>query len=459
MNRSTPSEPPKPRGGIWSHGVARAREILAGRTARTAGWMALLKLIKMLNALVIGIWLARYLGPTEYGVFVYVVALVLTFESLASFGMGSMVTREVKLNPGDEGRILGTASSIRFFGATLAACLAVLLAMNSNLVDQGVVWMTALMGASSIVGALAFLEYFFLARGRTSVFVRYHIINIAVFAMAKAIAILLGAGLTAIVYVASAEMAGIGAISLLGYARAGGRPGDWRFDRGMATVYVRRALPLIVSGLSGAAIVKLGVLFVAELRGPEEAAIYAVAARLSEIWIILPPIIADAAFPRLLELRRDDPAAYHRRLQLLFDGLAAGGTLVAIGATLVAGPVVLLLFGAPFAAASDILVIHIWSCLFSFQAVLLSKWFIAEELYSLSLWNNLLGALTTVILSLALVPSFGAVGASFAILAAFAMACFGVLPFFARGRPVAKMMVRALLWPLRLPALIAELRR
>jgi PST family polysaccharide transporter len=451
-------EPPETRARAGSRFVRRAREIMSGRTARTAAWMTLHKFVKLLNALVVGIWLARYLGPEQYGVFAYVFALVLAFEPLASFGLSSVVTKEIKLDPGHEGDILGT-SAIRIFGATLGACLAVIVALNSSLVAQGVVMFTAVMAAATIFGIFSFLEYFFLARGKTSVFVQYHLANLFAFAIAKIAAILLGADLQTMVHIASAEIACVGAVSLIGYVRAGGRLGEWRVDWNRAWVYVRRSAPLIASGLSGAVYMKLGVVFVAEMRGPEEAAIYAVAARLSEIWFILPPIIAAAAFPRLLELRRDAPAQYHRRLQLLFDGLVAAATVVAVGMTLVATPVVLLLFGEQFAAASAVLVVHVWSCLFSFQRVLLGKWFIAEDLYGMSLWNNLLGALIAVTLSLALVPAYGAVGASVAVLAAFAMASIGGLLFSARSRPIAMMMVKSLLWPLRLREMIAGLRR
>lgn len=459
MNQHNAPGPRKPQGGRWSPALGRVREVVSGRTARTAGWMTLLKFIKILNALVIGIWLARYLGPTEYGVFVYVVALVLAFEPLASFGLSSVVTKEVKLKPDREGDILGTASTIRIFGASLATCLAVLVAMNSNLAGQGVAVMTAIMGAATVFGIFQYLEYYFLARGRTSVFVKYSIANIFLFAVAKLVGMLLGADLWTMVWIASAEMASIGAVSVLGYAMAGGKLAAWRFDRGLARLYVRSSIPLILAGLSGVGILKLGVLFVAELRGPEEAAIYAVAARLSEIWFILPPIIADAAFTRLLELRRDDPAAYHRRLQFLFDILVAGATMVAIGATLFATPVVLLLFGEAYAAASGILVIHVWCCVFSFQGLLLSKWFIAEDLYGMSVMNNLIGVVTAVALNLALVPVYGAVGASIATLCALAAAAYGVLFFTARGRPLGMMMLKSLIWPLRLRTLAANLGR
>lgn len=448
---------PPPRGARQT-AVARIRRILTGRIARTAGWLSLLKLVRLLNSLIIGIWLARYLGPADYGVYTYVISLSLALAPISSFGLTNTITKEIKLGPQDEGRILGTATAMRIFGAVVVVIVSVMVAANSSLPTEDLAWLTAVFAASGVIGVFYYLEYYFLAKEKMDYFVKYSIPRVIFFALLKVAAILGGFGLETMVYVAAIETAGSGLASLSAYIRGGGAWRDWRFDSGLARVYIRRSAPLIASGLSAAVYLKIDVLFLAEMRGAAEAGIYAVAARLSEIWFILPPIVTAAAFPRLLELRRDKPALYLRRLQDMFDALAAAATGVALGMTFVATPVILALFGDAYAAAAGVLVVHVWSCVFSFQRALLSKWFVAEDLYTLSLWNNLLGAAVNVVLNLILIPPYGAVGAAVATLISYATASMGGLAFTSRGRPVALMMVKSLFWPVRLPRLIRSLK-
>jgi O-antigen/teichoic acid export membrane protein len=430
--------------------ASRMRAVLTGRTAGAAVWLTVWKLAKKASALFVGIWIARHLGPADYGVYSYLLALVVVMVPLSSFGLSGVVTKDIKLDPESADVTLGVTAALRIVGSLLVTGAVVLIASFSTLEAENLPLMAAIVAMGGLLGSGVLLEYFFVAKQTVRTFVLASIVAIALAALVKIAIILAGGGVEMLIWATAGEFVAAGVAAISAYWIHGGRLRDWRVRSDRARLYIRRAAPLILSGFTSAIYLKIDVIFLAELRSAEEAGQYAVAARLSEIWYLLPPILMEAAFPRLLELRRDAPELYRKRLQDMFDGLAFAATGVAVVMTLAAGPVVALLFGPDYAPAAAILVVHVWSSLFSFPRALVSKWVIAEDLYALSFYNNAFGALMNVGLNLLLIPTYGAMGAAVATLISYAAATIGALLLSRRGRPIAIMILKSLFWPRRI---------
>ena len=53
-------------------------------------WAVIGKIVTLLGSLLVGIFVARYLGPEQYGLMNYVISFVMLFQVLASFGMDNI---------------------------------------------------------------------------------------------------------------------------------------------------------------------------------------------------------------------------------------------------------------------------------------------------------------------------------------------------------------------------------
>ena len=87
------------------------------RYAPNASWMLGEQLLRMLAGVLVGIWVARYLGPEQFGIFSYVFAFVALFSSVAKLGLDSIVVRDLVGNPEGRNVYLGTAFWLKFLGA------------------------------------------------------------------------------------------------------------------------------------------------------------------------------------------------------------------------------------------------------------------------------------------------------------------------------------------------------
>jgi O-antigen/teichoic acid export membrane protein len=193
---------------------------------------------------------------------------------------------------------------------------------------------------------------------------------------------------------------------------------------------------------------RIDIVLLERLRGVQEAGTYAVAARLSEVWYMVPVALMGAVFPALWN-RRADAQAYQRGLQESLDALCALALGLAVFMQVAGGPLVDLLFGSRFAASAPVLKIHIWAGVFIFMRALLSRWLLAEDLLRFSLLTHVAGASTNVALNFVLIPTHGAVGSAIATVVSYASAGWLALFLSERTRPMGWMMARSLLLPLR----------
>ena len=84
--------------------------------------------------------------------------------------------------------------------------------------------------------------------------------------------------------------------------------------------------------------------------------------------------------------------------------------------TVLAKPLVLLLYGPKYIGSASILAVAVWYVAFSYYGMVRNIWILAEEKQKYLTGINIAGALANVALNLCLIPVFGAVGAALASL-------------------------------------------
>lgn len=152
-------------------------------------------------------------------------------------------------------------------------------------------------------------------------------------------------------------------------------------------------------------------------RGRHELGIYSVAVRVAELWYFMPTAIISSVFPALITAKQEGEIKYKQRLQLLYCAMTWMGVTVAMIMTLLASPVINLLYGDQYIEAGSILAINIWAGIFVFQGVARHKWMLIERLQNYSLIFFAIGLIVNVILNVLLIPSLKAKGAAYAALA------------------------------------------
>lgn len=410
------------------------------------GWRMAERLIAVAFSIGIGAWVARYLGPEEFGVLGAALSIVAFMGVLPHLGLERILVRELVNHPEREGELLGTAGVMMLVSGLI-----------SFLVTVGIVFIFP-MSREMAWATLLISTWFF---GAPALVVR------AWFegnlqgnrdAIAGILGLFVGAGLRIYMIATNQPMwifaAAIGAEVFLSAAMrcvffflAGGRMKGWRFDFSCGVKLLRESMPHALGMIALVIYLRIDTLMVKVLSGDETAGIYAAGARLAEGLYFIPAVMASALLPSLLAVRKSEPAVYRRRLESYFKLNAALGYGLAIVGTLAAPFVVGLLFGPDYAATVGVLMIYIWAAVPYFIGYVRQESFVAEGLVKLNLVMTLIGAVANVTLNFFMIPRWAESGAAIATLISYTIAGLLAPLFFGQARSIGAMALRALIWP------------
>jgi polysaccharide transporter, PST family len=237
----------------------------------------------------------------------------------------------------------------------------------------------------------------------------------------------------------------LGAGLLGAYLSTTAAPRQWAFDRALAWMLCKEALPMIIGGFAiliynQSDMLLLGML----LDSPHQVGLYSAACRISTMWVFIPMAVITSASPFLYRLLADEDSRYERRLLQMTSlclAIAYGFCLVV---ALFPGLILRILFGAEFVDAAPALRVHVWSNIFSTLGMAQNSWILGRGLLWVALQNTILGATINLVLNVYVIPSYGAVGASWTTVIAMAVATIGAMAIRPATRDLAFLHLRAL---------------
>ena len=372
----------------------------------------------------VGVWVARYLGPEQFGLFSFAIALVSLFGAFVVLGLPSIVVRDIVRNPSGKEVTLGTAAFLQLIGGVLsyAVLLACVFWLRTD--DSLAILIVAIVGGVILFKTADIAIYWFESQVQSKYTVWVQSCVFIFFAISKIVLILMNASVIGFAWVALGEAVVVSVFMLVFMGRRGVPLKSLKVRLARAKELLNDSWPLLLSSVAVAIYMKVDQIMLASMKGDEVAGIYSAALRISEIWYFVPMVICASIFPAMLEARSYDKKIYYQRLQYLFDVMVWLSIMAAVFTTFFSDWIVIFLFGTEYADAGLVLAIHIWGAIFVFLGVASGQWFITENLQFLSFQRALLGLLINVLGNIILIPSYGAIGAAISTILSQAVAAW-----------------------------------
>lgn len=370
--------------------------------------------MRMGVGLLVGVWVARYLGPEQFGLLNFAQALTGLFGAFAGLGLQGIVVRDIVREPGGAKLTLGTAAVLQLIGGLLSFLLILVVIATLRPDDVLARTIVAILGSLMLLNASQIAVYWFESQVQSKYTVWVQNSVFLVFAAIKVLLILQQAPLIAFVWATLAEAAAVALILLIALWKWGLALTSLRVSAERAKILLRDSWPLIISGIAIMIYMKIDQIMLGQMIGDQAVGIYSAVVRISEVWYFIPMSIVASVFPAILEAKKLNEAEYRARLQKLYDLMVWLSVSVALPMTFVATPLVELLFGQAYVAAGTILAIHIWASVFVFLGVASDKWFLVENRQLLGLQRTILGAIANIVLNFMLIPKYGVIGAAIA---------------------------------------------
>ncbi len=383
---------------------------------KNIGWLFFDRIFRMGMGLVVGAWLARYLGPSEFGTFNYLLATIGIFSPFASLGLESMVVKELVENPQRTSTIMSTAITLRLAAGlvSFSICCGIFFFLKHD--DMETFYIGCILALTLFAQALVSIELYYQSQVASKVAVISQSIAYILVNIVKVVLILSGAKLISFAVVTTLEMTLGGVFMIFAFKKITKQKLTLMIDRVLAKNLLTKGWPLIFSGFLIMIYMRIDQIMLGEMVNDYEVGTYSAALKLSEIWYIIPTIICNSFFPSIIEAKKIGEASYFKKIQNLFNILFVISFGIAVFVAVFSNLIIDILYGDQFKDAAIILAIHIWTSVFVFLGVGSANFFIIENLQIKTFTRTALGAAVNIGLNLILIPKFFAVGAAIATL-------------------------------------------
>ena len=127
---------------------------------KNTSWLFAEKILRMVVGLLVGVWVARYLGPEKFGLLSFAHSFVGLFTIFATLGLDEVVVRELVKDESRRDSLVGTTFWLKLFGAFLVLLvLAFAINFTSNDVDTHI--LVFIIASATIFQSFNIVDFYF----------------------------------------------------------------------------------------------------------------------------------------------------------------------------------------------------------------------------------------------------------------------------------------------------------
>lgn len=411
---STNNQPP-----LWLKLLPKVlRNLLQGRAGLLAaihnsGWIFFDKILRALLGLLVGAWVARYLGPSQFGELAYCIAFVGIFQSIANLGLDGIVVREIANQSQRANVILGTVFQLRLWvGLALWLFAVVLYGLANGFEGQGI-WIIGMVGAGMVFQVADTVDLWFQGNSQSKRTVLAKASAYLISNVVRVVLILLAAPLVAFAAIVAIEGALTALALYFSYQRFPSE-GNWKKHLPEARKLLKESWPYMVSGLSIMFYMRIDQLMIKNMLGDHELGIFAAVIPISSLWNMIPMAICTSIAPLMARKRNDGIEPFQRALVLMFRFFWILCFFIVALTLLLSGLVIRLMYGQAYEEAIPVLNIYVLTCIPIFMGLGQGLWLLNERKSYLSPLQTIAGALVSIVANLIFLPLWGIKGAAIA---------------------------------------------
>lgn len=387
---------------------------IKNKIAINAGWIVLCKIIQAVLNLIVTMIMARNLGPSNYGLINYAISVVTFFVPIMQLGLNSTLVNEFVINPDDEGKIIGTSFVLSSISSIFCIIGIYGFSIIANKSEKQTTIVCLLYSTQLFFYGLEMIQYWFQSKLYSKYTSIVMLIAYAIVAIYKVYTILF---LKSIYMLALAETVNYCIISLvliIIYKSLNGKKivpslkqAKKLFSR--SRYYIVSTMMVMIFNQTDKVMLKL-------MANDAATGYYSAGVTCATMTSFVFVAIIDSFRPTIFEAKLKSQTLFENRMTSLYTIIIYFSLLQSLAITLLAKPIIYIMYGKKYFNSINALRIIVWFTTFSYLGTVRNIWILAEEHQKYMWVINFSGALANVIINYILIPPFGIIGASVASL-------------------------------------------
>lgn len=388
--------------------------IFHNKEVKNACWLIGGKVMQMILSLIVSVLMARYLGPSNYGLIGYAGAFVAFFTSFCTLGINSIIIRDFVDHPEEQGEAIGSTLVLRAVSSILSSIVICIIVFIIDKNEPTTKIVVALSCISLIFQIFDTFNFWFQSRYQSKVtsiasFLAYFIVSIY-----KIILLILGKSVEWFAFASSLDFICIGIFLYSVYRKYNGPKLSFSWQK--AKSLLNNSYHYILSGMMVAIYGHTDKLMLKQMVDASEVGYYSIATSVSMMWVFVLAAIIDSMYPTIMNLYDKNRSDFNRKNIQLYAIVIYISFFVSIVFMILGKPIISMLYGEQYLGSVGVLKVVTWYTAFSYLGVARNAWIVCEHKQKYLKYIYFAAAVLNIILNLLFIPCWRAVGAAYASL-------------------------------------------
>ena len=369
------------------------------------------KVVNMASALFVGILVARYLGPENYGIMNYVISYVAIFSVFATFGLDNIEIRELSRQGEKRDTILGTCFSLRIIFAVIAY-FGIGVSLLIYKTDAFTSVMILAYGLTLFTGTGNILRNYFTSIVRNKYIVKSEIFRTFIGAGIKILLLLLKAPLEYFIYAQIFDTLLVASGYYLSYKSVAGSVRLWRFDKNIVGFILKESFPLVLSGAAVIVYQRIDQVMIGNMLDKAEVGYFATAGKFVDLIVFLPTVLVQTVTPMLVRAKENSPESYEAKKKTFVSITTWTAIIMSLVVSSLAYWLIMYTYGSKYALAVPVLQIMAFKAVGMALSSSGGQIIIMERMQKWAFLRNVMGCVLCVALNYILIPKYGIIGSA-----------------------------------------------
>ncbi|WP_297303526.1 flippase [uncultured Coprobacter sp.] len=384
-----------------------------GKIIRNVFWAVLGKVVTLLSTLIVGILVARYLGPEQYGLMNYAISVVALFGIFSTFGTTEIIIRELSKGDLPKEIILGTSFFTRLVLAVITLCLiGIYLLLFNESTETSV--LILIYSISSIFSCFDVIRFYFTSIIQNEYIVKSEMVRSLIGAGIKIVLLLLNAPLYAFVMALTFDFFLLASGYIVAYKKKVARISEWKFDYGFAKSLLKTSLPILISSAAVIIYQRIDQVMIGRMLDNESLGYFSTAASFIGIVTFIPTIMIQTISPILVKYKKENINRYQSESQRMMNITTWSTMIICIILSALSYYIIRYTYGIEYLAAVPVMQVLVFKAVGIALTTMGGQLIIIENIHQVAFIRNIIACFVCVICNYILIPRWGIIGSAWA---------------------------------------------
>lgn len=388
--------------------------LLYNKILKNASWIIGCKIIQSLLGLVISMLSARYLGPSNFGVINYAASITAFFIPFMQLGLRSTLVKKYIESPEREGEIIGTALFLNIISSIACMIGISIFVFVMNTKERTTIVVCILYSMHLFFQAIEMIQYWFQAKLLSKYISLVSLTAYFVVSIYKIFLLVTNKSIYWFAISQSIDSGIIAILLLLIYKKMS--KSHMKVSFSCARELFSKGRYYIVSEMMVTFFQQTDRLMLKNMVDDASVGFYSAAVVCAGITGFVYVAIIDSFRPIILETKKTSEKLYKKNISRLYSVIFYISLIQCVGMTLLASPIVKILYGLKYVESVNALRVIVWYVTYAYFGNVRNIWILAEGKQKYLWVINFSGAILNIVLNTIFIPIYGIIGASMASL-------------------------------------------